>query len=128
MKNHCAVWLDQQEARIFRIEAGNFDESTLLAPHEIARHPNPDNAQRHDQEEQRRYFKDLAHALADSAEVLILGPSTAKLHFLKYVHQHDHLLEARIVGVETIDHPTDKQIVAYSRTYFAKGPQSQPTA
>jgi len=123
MKNHSAVWLDQQEARIFHVAAGNFDESTLLAPSQIARHPNPDNSQRHDQEEQRRYFKDLAHALVGSEQVLILGPSTAKLHFLKYVHQHDHLLEARIAGVETVDHPTDKQIVAYSRKYF----EAQPT-
>jgi hypothetical protein len=39
-------------------------------------------------------------------------------HFVKYVHQHAHALEPKIVGVETVDHPTDGQIVAYAKTYF----------
>jgi hypothetical protein len=27
---------------------------------------------------------------------------------------------AKIVGVETVDHPTDRQIIAYASKYFAK--------
>jgi hypothetical protein len=27
-------------------------------------------------------------------------------------------LEAKIVGVETVDHPTDRQLVAHARHYF----------
>jgi hypothetical protein len=41
-----------------------------------------------------------------------------KLHFLRYAQRHDHALEARIVGIESADHPTDAQLVAHVRHYF----------
>jgi hypothetical protein len=34
------------------------------------------------------------------------------------VHKHDHALEPKILGIETLDHPTDGQLVAYVRHYF----------
>jgi hypothetical protein len=60
-------------------------------------------------------------ALADANEILIVGPSTAKLHFLNHVHQHDHALLPKIVGLETVDHPSDGQLVAYAKEYFKTG-------
>jgi hypothetical protein len=49
-----------------------------------------------------------------------VGPSTAKLDFSRYLHKHDPALEARIVGIETVDHPSDGQLVAYARKYFER--------
>jgi hypothetical protein len=46
------------------------------------------------------------------------GPSTAKLQFERYLHEHDRALEVKIVGLETVDHPTDAQLVAYVKEYF----------
>jgi len=60
----------------------------------------------------------VAHALEGSDEILLVGPSTAKLKFLRYAYAHDPALAARVVGVETVDHPTDGQLLAYARTYF----------
>ena len=48
----------------------------------------------------------------------MVGPSSAKLDFVRHVHQHDHTLTPKIVGVETLDHPTDPQLAAYVRHYF----------
>ena len=56
--------------------------------------------------------------LAEAAEVLVVGPGVAKLEFIKHVAKHEHALEPKIVGVETVDHPTDGQLVAYARRYF----------
>jgi hypothetical protein len=44
--------------------------------------------------------------------------STAKLQFVRYLHAHAPAVEARIVGVETSDHPTDAQFAAVARRYF----------
>ena len=63
-------------------------------------------------------LSEVARALDDAEEVLVVGPSTAKLHFVKYVHRHDHRLESKIVGLETVDHPSDGQLVAYAKHYF----------
>ena len=53
-------------------------------------------------------------------EILVVGPSTAKLGLIRYLHKHAHELEPRVVGVESVDHPTDGQLVAYARKYFRK--------
>lgn len=64
------------------------------------------------------FYHEVAHALEGVDEILVVGPSTAKLEFLKHVHKHAHPLVTRIVGVETVDHPTDGQLAAYARSYF----------
>ena len=120
MANHLAVWLDQKEARIFHVDAASFAESTLEAPHHIARHPKSQTSDQHHVEEEHRFFQDIGKALAGDGHILVLGPSTAKLHFLNYMHKHDHALVGRVVGVETVDHPTDNQLAAYVRSYFVK--------
>ena len=60
----------------------------------------------------------VAAALAGADQVLVLGPSVTKLRFLPYAQKHDPALEPRIVGLETADHPTDRQLVAHIRQYF----------
>jgi hypothetical protein len=60
----------------------------------------------------------VTKALADAHDILVVGPSTAKLELLRYVHRHARALEPRIVGVETVDHPTDRQLADYVRRYF----------
>ncbi len=117
--HHVAVWLDHHEARVFHVEAAAFDESTLQSPrHHVRRHPDHNAAEKHHPDDAKRFYRDIAVALEGADEVLVVGPSTAKLHFLKYVHAHDPKLEARIVGVETVDHPTDGQLAAFARRYF----------
>lgn len=113
-----AVWLDHQEARIFHVAATGFDESTIHAPTSHIKHPkaNPGlNAHRNDNHE---LFRDAGLALKEATEVLVLGPSTAKLQFIRYLHAHDRGLEEKVIGVETVDHPTDPQIAAYAKRYF----------
>jgi hypothetical protein len=66
----------------------------------------------------KRFFHAVAGSLAGVERLLVVGPSTAKLAFIRYLHGHDTALEAKLVGVETVDHPTDPQLAAYARSYF----------
>lgn len=115
MSFHAAVWLDHEQARIFHIGSDDFDESIVHAPtHKVTsgrtdKGPLP---------ELKAYFDRVVSAVGDAQEVLVLGPGTAKLDFIRHVHAHDARLAPRIVGVETVDHPTDGQLVAYIRKYF----------
>jgi hypothetical protein len=63
-------------------------------------------------------FADVARALEGTSKILVLGPSTAKLQFLRYAHEHAKKIEPNIVGVESVDHPTDAQLVSYIKRYF----------
>jgi stalled ribosome rescue protein Dom34 len=123
---HVAVWIDHDEARIFHVDAESFDEKTLHAPtHHIHRHPKGLAADRNHPEDAHHFFKAVAHELEAAERVLIVGPSTAKLQFIRYAYKHDPKLEPRIIGVETVDHPTDRQLVAYSKRYFAADDRMQ---
>ena len=118
-----AVWIDHQEARIFHVDVASFDESMISAPHHhIHRHPKGPAEEHAHPDDLHRLFHDVADALRDAEQILVMGPSTAKLQLLRYLHEHEHVLERKIVGLETVDHPTDRQLVAYVARYFDLGP------
>jgi stalled ribosome rescue protein Dom34 len=114
------VWMDHHEARIFHVDAETFDEKTVeSATHHVHRHPKDAEMKsgKHSDDE-LRFFRDVAHHLAGAEQILVVGPSVTKLQFFKYAQAHDQTLASKIVGVESADHPTDRQIVAHARHYF----------
>lgn len=123
---HVAVWIDNEEARIFHVDVETVDEKTLHAPtHHIHRHPKGATEAHKHPDDAHRFYRAVAQELVGAERVLVVGPSTAKLHFIHYAYKHDPTLEPRIIGVETVDHPTDGQLVAYSKRYFAADDRMQ---
>jgi hypothetical protein len=114
-----AVFIDHHEARVFHVALGSVDESTIQAPnHHVHRHPKRGTDEHNHPDDAHHFFAEVAKALAGSEGILLLGPSTAKLEFLRYVQKHDHALESHVLGIETVDHPSDKQLVAHIKAYF----------
>jgi hypothetical protein len=121
MPTHAVTWIDHKEARIFHLHPDATDETTILAPqHHLHRHPLGRGDVRGSAEDARRFFKEVARTLEGADALLIVGPSSAKLEFFRYLHEHDRHLEAKVVGVESADHPTDGEIVARARSCFAQ--------
>ncbi len=119
--NDYLIWLDHKEARVLHVHPDSFSETTVPAPKHIQhRHPGSQGGTEHP-EDAKHFFQEIARSVAGTDGVLVVGPSTAKLAFIRYVHAHDAALEKRIVGVETVDHPSDKQLVAYAKHYFHQG-------
>ena len=127
MPTHAVLWIDHKEAHVFHVQretAGHvqpeaIDETTILSPqHLIHRHPKGRGEAKEHPDDAKRFFHEVARSLDGTDAVLIVGPSSAKFEFLKYVQDHDKQLQARVVGVETVDHPTGGEIVAYARRYF----------
>jgi stalled ribosome rescue protein Dom34 len=115
---HAALWIDHQQAKIFHVDLEGFDERSVQSPHHhVHRHPKSGDTHQHP-DDAVHFFGDVAKALADVEQVLVLGPSTAKLQFIRYLHAHDRALEAKVVGVESSDHPTDGQLLAHVKQYF----------
>lgn len=117
MSRHVAVWLDHHEAKVFHVTPDSFEESHLQAPHASLHQKHRDK--RHPAE-MKQFFEDIVAALQGAEEVLVLGPGSAKLELIKWVHEHKHGLVSKIIGVETADHPHDRQIVAHARVAFDK--------
>ena len=115
--HHCAVWVDHHEARIFKFD-GDSVEQTDVRPVKHADHHIHRDAEKHPDD--AKFFHDVAGALREAGSVLVLGPSTAKLGLIRHLHAHDKDVDAKVVGVETVDHPTNPQLVAYAKSYFAR--------
>ena len=119
MPTHAVVWIDHHEARIFHVDHAAAEESTVLAPqHHIHRHPKGRGEAREHPDDAHRFFTEVARALDGVDATLLVGPASAKLEFFRHLHEHEHRLERTVVGIETVDHPTDGQIVAMARDAF----------
>ena len=92
---------------------GAADDTPVLAPqHHMHRHPKGRGEAREHPDDAHRFFAEVARNFAGVDALLIVGPSSAKLEFFRYLHEHDRPLESAVVGVESADHPTDGAIVA----------------
>lgn len=118
--HNAAVWLDHREAKIFRLEGTDFENPSVLhAPHSHVKRHETTTAEHGHPADAQHYYHAVITALRDATSILVVGPSSAKLEFIKHIHRHDAALVSKVVGVETVDHPTDKQLAAYARAYFA---------
>jgi stalled ribosome rescue protein Dom34 len=120
MTKHVVVWLDHREARVIEFHPDSADESTVAAPphNDHHKHTRGQEGLKEHPEDEKRFFHDLVATLQGVEELLIVGPGSAKLEFSRYLHTHDRLLEAKVVGIETVDHPTDAQVVSFATKYF----------
>ena len=121
---HAVIWIDQKEARIFEVDAEKVERSIVdsAGPH-IHRHAKEvDLRVRNHPDDEHKYFREVARALEEHGQILLVGPAQTKLHFFRYLHEHDRPLAAKIVGIESADHPSDAQLVAHLRSYFHELP------
>jgi stalled ribosome rescue protein Dom34 len=114
------AWIEEKEARILHVNNGLQNVSTIVAPasQDIPKqHASNDGTV----EETNGFFRQIARALDTADEILVVGPSAIKLEFVKYMHKNDHAFDPRILGVETVDSPTDHQLDGYAKLYFTEG-------
>ena len=116
--NHAVVWLDHSEAHVmhFNSEAAESEKIRARSKHKL--HTKSGVPGSGHSPEDQKYYHEVAHAVADALEILIVGPSTAKLALMKHMQKHDHAIAEKVVGIESVDHPSDGQLLAYARHYF----------
>ncbi len=124
---HAVVWIDHHEARIFKFSATEADKLVVHAqnPHLHLHHKASaigDGRAAADP----AYFDRVANAIEETHEILIAGPANAKHELQHYIEKHRPQLAKKIVGVETVDHPTDGALTDHARRYFAAADRMRP--
>ena len=117
--HHAVVWLDHNEAHVMHISPDDVEKSVVQPvnpPRHLQRKRGSVSGSR--QPEDQHYYHEIVQAIKGAAEILIVGPGHAKLELIKHIHAHDPERVKQIVGVETVDHPSDAQLVAHARKYF----------
>jgi hypothetical protein len=124
---HVVVWIDHREARVFHFSATEVDKLVLQSnnpTHQIHHKANTIGSG-HVQED-HQYLHGVALAIGNAGAELITGPANAKTELVKHIHHHDPKLMDIIVGVETVDHPSDAQLVDFARKYFKAADRMLP--
>ena len=122
--NHAIVWLDHSVAHVLHFNAAATDNKHISADSEHKKlHTKSGIPGSGHSPEDQKYYHEVAQALADTLEILIVGPSNAKLALMKHLQKHDPAIASKVVGMESADHPSDGQLLAYARQYFVKADQ-----
>ena len=116
---HAIVWIDHSQAKIFHIGLTGQDEIDLH-PHLATRHIHhkANSIGSGHTGFDKEYFAQVMNAVSDAGEILIIGPANAKTELAKYLHEQHPKIGERIVAVEAVDHPSDREIVAYAKKHF----------
>ncbi len=109
---HAVVWTDHQSAQILQFDAEHVQAEKVKAhTHHTAQHGSAVRSQ-------HEFYAQVCDALAGISEVLVTGSHQAQADFRHYVAKHRPALAAHVVGYETVDHPTERQLVALARKWF----------
>ena len=110
------VFVDQEHAKIFELHPQKVEEHTLRR-HEVRHHSGAEKGQ-NQQKNTDKFFHQVSGHLGSAHEILLVGPGVAKTHFKEYLEKHAHDIGKKVVGIDTVDHPTDGQIVALAKKFF----------
>jgi hypothetical protein len=116
---HAVVWIDHHEARVFHFSPTDAEKLVLHPdnPHVHIHHKANSIGSGHAGED-HNFLEAVAKSIADAGAVLITGPANAKTELVKHISTHHPQLMKIIVGIESVDHPSDGELLAHARHYF----------
>lgn len=111
------VFIDLEHAKVFELHPDRTTE-TALKRHEVRHHTGRDK-EHNNHKNAEKFFHEVAGHLGAAREILLVGPGMAKDQFKEHLARHHHAdIGQKVVGTETVDHPTDGQIVALAKKFF----------
>jgi stalled ribosome rescue protein Dom34 len=111
---HAVVWIDHHSAQVLQFDAEHVQAQKVKShSHHTKQHGSEVRSQ-------HEFFGEVCDALEGIREVMITGAHTPQVDFQHYTEKHRPATAARIVGYETVDHPSEKQLVAMARKYFVR--------
>jgi len=112
------VWMDSQRAECYTLHPNGTFEHRHVVKHDFDHHT---HSHRDDKHPPEKFFKDLSQSLHGVEELVLMGPGVPKEQFKRWLDQHHkNDLAKHVVGVETVDHPTEPQIKAEAIRTFKR--------
>jgi hypothetical protein len=117
--SHVVLWIDHQQAKLIHFNATDHSVEIIRATEEREQlHTRSGTFGDGRAKIHADYFKDVSTALASSEEILVVGPGLGKNEFISFLEKKLPLLRAKVLGVESSDHPSDGQLLALAKTWF----------
>ncbi|MFT3726263.1 MAG: hypothetical protein QM759_00350 [Terricaulis sp.] len=109
---HAILWIDHHSALIQEVSPDQVVARKIKEKAHQTRQHNSGVRSEHE------FFGEVCDSLAGVSEILVTGSHKAQADFRHYVEKHRPALAPKIAGWQTVDHPTDGQLVALARNYF----------
>ncbi len=109
---HAVVWLDFHQAKIFLFKAQDIEARRVAAdtPDRQIHHKAQVRGSGHVRDD-RTYFEAILAAVEEANSWMIVGPGGTKKDLEKYLDGHGEELKKKLVGVESMDHPTEAELL-----------------
>lgn len=124
MKKEVGLWIDHRKAVIVSVTDKGEDTSRIRS--DMEKHVRYSGAAQEDSAEDQRdtrfaghlnqYYDQVISCIREAESILIFGPGEAKVELEKRLEMKE--LSGRVVGIETVDKMTDRQIAAKVRQHF----------
>lgn len=109
---HAVLTIDHHNAHVLQFDAEHVQIEKVAEHMLFTRQHNSGVRTEHE------FYAAVCYALVGINEIVVTGSHLALAAFRGYVEKHRAAVGKQIVGWETVDHPTDAQLVAFGRHYF----------
>jgi len=112
--SHAVAWIGHLDAHVIQFSAQqSTDERVKQRAHFTRQQGNQVRGQ-------HEFFGEVCEALAGVRSVLAVGHREPQTAFRQYVSKHRPALALRIAGWQTIDHPTEPEVLKLAREFFVR--------
>jgi len=134
MSTHVGLWIDHRKAIVVAItgkeeatelirskaekQPRRSGDSPLKGSYEPQQVPADDSRQRTFAGQLNTYYDAVIARIGAAESILLFGPGEAKIELKERLDADQ--LGGRVVGIETVDKMTDRQVAAKVRHHFAK--------
>jgi hypothetical protein len=127
--SHAIVWMDTKEAHVLRFSLADAESEHIRShsPFRKVHHKAGEIGAGHVHLD-HRYFDEIAESLHDVQEWLLVGAGAARTEFASYIDRHLPDLNAKLLGVEPADHPTEGELLDHARRAFKRIDRMQPNS
>ena len=120
--NKLGIWMDHASANLIEFTVEPMITNTISSKftHSEKEHSigKSENLMHHkEQHQQSEYYSKLADIIKNYTEVVLFGPTDAKIELHNLIKK-DHLFDAIKISVKQTDKMTDKQQHVFVREYF----------
>ena len=111
---HAVLKIDRSAAKIDHLGGDQVQVATLVenAMHTAQHHSGVRTA--------HTFLGAVCDALAGAAEVLVVGSRGGQGDLRRYIDKHRPAVAGQIVAWKTVNHPTEAQLIALGRQFFAE--------
>ena len=110
--SHAVLWLDHHHASVIQ-----FNDDELQTKH-LKDSPHDTGKRESEVRTQHEFFGKVCDALLGINGVLVTGSHIVQANFKHYVEKHRAMITPHIAGWETVDHPTEPELVALAKKFF----------